>query len=59
MVEVNLGTLSNCSDVGIPKRGMSSLKSMVATVEAFLLVVGKTLIHTLKVSMRTRKLEDV
>jgi hypothetical protein len=41
MVEVNLGPLSYCSDVGIPKWGMISLKTMVATVEAFLLVVGK------------------
>jgi hypothetical protein len=59
MVQVNLGPLSDCSYVGISKRGLNSLKSRVATVEAFLLVVGKTLIHTLKVSMRTRRLEDV
>jgi hypothetical protein len=34
--------------------GNDLLKSMVATVEAFLLVVGKALIHSVKVSMNTR-----
>jgi hypothetical protein len=54
MVEVNSGPLSDCSKVGRPKWGMSSLKSMVATVEA-LLLVGKASIHPVKVSMKTRR----
>jgi hypothetical protein len=34
---------------------MIPLKSMVATVEALLLVVGKASIHPVKVSMKTRR----
>jgi hypothetical protein len=39
MVEVNSGSLSDCSNVGRPNWGMIPLKSMVATVEPLLLVV--------------------
>jgi hypothetical protein len=46
--------LSDCSNVGRPKQGMISLKSMMATMEALLLVVGKALIHPV-VSMKTRR----
>jgi hypothetical protein len=54
MVEVNSGPLSDCSNLGRPKWEMISLKSMVATVEA-LLLMGKALIHTAKTSMKTRR----
>jgi hypothetical protein len=43
-----------CSNVGRPKLGMISLRSMGATVKA-LLLVGKTLIHPVQVSMKTRR----
>jgi hypothetical protein len=55
MVEVNSGPLFDCSNVGRPKQGMISLKSMVATVEALLLVVGKASSHPVKVSIKTRR----
>jgi hypothetical protein len=55
MVEVNSGPLPDCSNVRRPKWGMISLKRMVATVEALLLVVGKALLHPVKESMTTRR----
>jgi hypothetical protein len=45
----------DCSDAGRPKGGMISLKSMVVTVQALLLVVGKASIHPVRVSMKTRR----
>jgi hypothetical protein len=54
-VEANSGPLSDYSDMGRPKWGMNSLKSMEATIEAVLLVVGKALIHPVKVSIITRR----
>jgi hypothetical protein len=54
-VEVNSGLLSDCSDVGRPKWVIISLKNMVATVEALLLVVGKTLIHPIRLSIKTSR----
>jgi hypothetical protein len=47
MVEVNSGLLSDCSDVGRPN-GMISLKSMVSTMEAVLLIVWKASIYLLE-----------
>jgi hypothetical protein len=44
-----------CSDVGRPKWGMISLKSMVAAVEALLLVTGKASIHPVKVSVKIKR----
>jgi hypothetical protein len=55
MVEVNSGQFSDCRNVWRSKREIISLKSMVATVEDLLLVVGKSLIHSVKVSMKTRR----
>jgi hypothetical protein len=55
MEEVNSGALSDCSDAERPKGGMISLKSMVVTVQALLLVVGKASIHPVRVSMKTRR----
>jgi hypothetical protein len=55
MVEVNSATLSDYSNVGTPKQGMISLKSMMATVEILFLVVGKGSILPVKVSVKSRR----
>jgi hypothetical protein len=54
-VETNLGPLSDCKEVGIPKWGIMSHIRMEATVEALLLVVGKASTHPEKLFTRTKK----
>lgn len=53
--EINSGPLSDCKEVGTPKWGMISDNTMVETVRAHLLVIGKASTQHENVSTSTRK----
>lgn len=55
MWAVNSGPLSDWMEEGIPNRGRIWERRVLATVEARLLVEGKTSTHPEKVSVNTRR----